>query len=198
MGPSMRFMPRVFSQPAAASMSARPTSSSSMVSKNPKKPVSSFHSLRCSRSICAEQRPTTRPPRQAVKRMTSARRKNGFFAGSRRSLISKSSGAIQAGSPRNISRPASTKGETSSPGRCTRISIPVPVVPIPPAPICVNCPIPLTTFSPRDRCVRAASAALQGLMKRRVIRSLSPISWYFARSFSPSRYDGGRVHTPSG
>jgi len=54
-------------------MRALPTASSSTVSKKPKKPVSSFHTRRCSRSICAEQRPTSRPFLQAVKSATSAR-----------------------------------------------------------------------------------------------------------------------------
>src|SRR3546814_21175995 len=38
----------------------------------------------------------------------------------------------------------------------------------------------------------------QGFTNRNVIRSLSPIAWYFASSASSWLLPGGRVHTPLG
>lgn len=114
-------MPRALSQAAAALRSFLPTSSSSIVSKKPKNPVWSFQTFRCSWSTCAEQRPTSRPPFQAVKRVASARWKKGFFFGCRRSFSSKSSGGTQLGSPSKTTWPARMKSRTSLPGLCSRI-----------------------------------------------------------------------------
>ena len=40
--------------------------------------------------------------------------------------------------------------------------------------------------------------APQGFTNRNVIRSLSPIAWYFASSFASWSLVGGNVHTPPG
>lgn len=49
-----------------------------------------------------------------------------------------------------------------------------------------------------DRRPPLEAAHFFGLTNRNVMRSLSPIAAYFARSLSPSSNVGGNVHTPSG
>ncbi|KAG1525452.1 hypothetical protein G6F50_018453 [Rhizopus delemar] len=48
--------------------------------------------------------------------------------------------------------------------------------------------------TPRGQC----GVPPYGLMKRRVMRSLSPIAWYFASSALSCWLVGGSVHTPFG